>query len=342
MSFQTNTPQIQTRVCLSPASSGRHVGIFVFDGVQLLDVTGPAEVFHAAGYALKLYSPDGNDVTSSAGVRLAVHGAAFDAPVLDTLILAGSDTLPGSRPLLTALQPALLTLAKDARRIASVCTGAFLLAEAGYLDGLKATTHWRFAPQLRLQYPRVAVQEDSIFVGSGRIFTSAGVTAGIDLALALEEEDHGAAAARDVARELVVFMRREGGQSQFASPSETQRTADAGLRNILDAVRANPAAGHSVTDLARRAGLSTRQLARKFQAEWGSPPAKVVAAVRVEVARQMLEAGHSVTSAAMRSGLGSDETLRRLFGATYGVAPGAYQKRFRSTGDWITQRRADA
>lgn len=334
MSFQPNTPQIQTSAPLPGICSARHVGIFVFDGVQLLDVTGPAEVFHAAGYALKLYSSDGNDVTSSAGVRLAVHGAADDAPVLDTLILAGSDTLPGSRLLLTSLQPALLTLAKDARRIASVCTGAFLLAEAGYLDGLKATTHWRFAPQLRRQYPRVAVEEDSIFIGSGRIFTSAGVTAGIDLALALVEDDQGAAAAREVARQLVVFMRREGGQSQFTSPGEVQRTADDDLRKIIDAVRANPTAGHSVTDLARRVGLSTRQLARKFHAEWGSPPAKVVGAVRLEVARQMLEAGHSVTSAAMRSGLGSDETLRRLFGAAYGVAPGAYQKRFRSTGNW--------
>lgn len=208
-----------------------------------------------------------------------------------------------------------------------------MLAEAGYLDGLKATTHWRHAGHLREQCPAIDVQADAIFVEAGRISTSAGVTAGIDLALALVEANCGSGIARDAARELVVFMRRPGGQSQFAAPVMTPRIADDGFHKVMDLVRTTPQDRHSVADLARHLGVSARQLGRWFQGQLGTTPAKAVASVRIAVARGMLEAGESVTSAAMRSGLGSDETLRRLFLSTYGVGPSAYQKRFRSTGD---------
>jgi transcriptional regulator GlxA family with amidase domain len=315
----------------------RRVGVLVFDGVKLLDVAGPSEVFGEANadgkrYAVTLCSPDGADVTTSNGVRLAVDAPAGGAGPVDTLLVPGSDGFPVKPPraeILTALS----TLAPGARRVASVCTGAFVLAEAGLLNGRRAATHWRYAETLARRYPAISVEPDAIFVQDGRVFSSAGVTAGIDLSLALVEADHGADLARAVARSLVVFMQRPGGQSQFSVPARTPRPRTSPLRVVVDRVTADPAANHSVTSLATVAGTSTRQLTRLFRDELDTTPARYVERVRLEAAQALIDAGHTVSSAAARSGLGSDETLRRVFLRHLGISPTAYRHRFATTAD---------
>jgi transcriptional regulator GlxA family with amidase domain len=307
----------------------------VFAGVKLLDVAGPSEVFGEANrggghYAVSLSSPDGSDVTTSTGVRLAVNGCVNDIERVDTLLVPGSDEFPAVPPEREVLD-SVVRLAQRARRVTSVCTGAFVLAEAGLLNGRRAVTHWRHTDTLARRYPAVTVEPDAIFVRDGRVISSAGVSAGIDLSLALVEEDHGAELAREVARSLVVFMQRPGGQSQFSVPARTPRPRSQPLRAVLDLVSADPAANHSLVELAAVAGSSTRHLNRMFHQELGTTPARYVERIRLEAAQALIDAGHTVTSAAARSGLGSDETLRRVFLRHLGVSPTAYRHRFHTT-----------
>ncbi|MFE6049209.1 GlxA family transcriptional regulator [Kitasatospora sp. NPDC056446] len=329
----------------------RHVAFLVFDGVTLLDVSGPMEVLHQAGrlghpYATRLVSPGGGTVTAANGVALAATATPDALDALDTLVIAGADHLaetgagsgPGSGPgrgpgcgpddrLLAAADH----LAARARRVASVCSGAFVLAELGLLDGRRATTHWRHARALALRHPLVRVEPDALHVRDGRFHTSAGISAGIDLALALVEDDHGADTARAVARELVVFMQRPGGQSQFSTALATPPARNDLLRALTDAVLADPAADHSLPAMAATAAVSTRHLTRLFQAELHTTPARWVEQVRLDRARQLLLDGHSVTAAARHSGLGSDETLRRAFARHLGTTPTEYRSRFSTT-----------
>jgi transcriptional regulator GlxA family with amidase domain len=215
--------------------------------------------------------------------------------------------------------------------MASICTGSFILAEAGLLSGRRATTHWRHAALLARAFPDVEVEPDAIFVRDGDVFTSAGVSSGIDLALALVEQDYGSGLVRDVARSLVVYLKRAGGQSQFSVLVEADPPPESALRAATDAVAAAPAADHSVKNLAARASLSTRQLTRLFQSELGQTPARYVETVRVDAARAALDAGRSVGDAAQLAGFGSAETLRRVFVNRLGVSPKAYRDRFRTT-----------
>jgi transcriptional regulator GlxA family with amidase domain len=314
---------------------GHRVGILVFDEVTLLDVAGPGEVLHeanryGAGYEVATYSLDGGPVRSSSGMTLNVDGAVADAHDLDTALIPGADVL-AERALERDLVAAADRLAGAAARTASVCTGAFLLAATGRLDGRRATTHWRHAPLLARRHPRVRVEADSLFVTDGPIATSAGVSAGIDLLLALVEHDHGPDLAREVARSLVVFMQRPGGQSQFSVPARTPAPQRPVLRGVLDQIAADPAGHHSVPALAAAAGTSTRQLNRLFQRELGTTPGRYVELVRLEAAQALLDAGHTVTSAAARSGFGSDESLRRAFVHHLGVPPTTYRQRFSRT-----------
>ena len=204
------------------------------------------------------------------------------------------------------------------------------VAAAGLLDGRRATTHWRHAGLLARLYPRVAVEADSIYVRDRGVLTSAGVSAGIDLALAMVEEDCGADLAREVARDLVVFLQRPGGQSQFSVAARTPRPRHDPLREVLDAVAADPAADHSLPVMAARAGVSVRHLTRLFHEQVGETPGAYVEALRVEAAQAALDAGESVTGAAARAGFGSDESLRRAFLRRLGVTPSAYRSRFRT------------
>lgn len=310
------------------------VGFVVFDGVTMLDVSGPAEVFGQASrlghpYELVLISPHGGSVTTSTGLALTATVRVADAGAVDTVVVAGGDRL-AEGPLEDELLTVVRDLAARAGRVTSVCTGAFVLAELALLDGRRATTHWRHAGTLACRYPRVVVEPDTIHVRDGRYFTSAGITAGIDLTLALVEDDHGADVARHIARELVVFLQRPGGQSQFSAATEPP-ARDRPLRLLTEAVLADPGGDHSLPAMAAATAVSTRHLTRLFQAEFGTTPARWVERIRVERAQRLLLDGHTVTSAARHSGLGTDETLRRAFARHLGTTPTDYRTRFSTT-----------
>lgn len=313
-----------------------HVYVLAFDGVRLLDVAAPLEVFATAGrytggrYTVRVCTPDGQDVQTSTGLRIAADLPAADVSGADTLVVPGHAELVtfAERPDLVEL---VAQLAGGAGRVAAVCTGAFALAAAGLLRDRRATTHWEHAAKLARLYPGITVTADAIYVQDGPVLTSAGVTAGIDVCLALVEQDHGPDIARRVARDLVVFLQRPGGQSQFSAASRAPATSHPVLRPLLDAIAADPAADHRLATLAGRAAVSPRHLTRLFTRQLGTTPAAYVESLRLEAARMLLERGASVTDAAERSGLGSDETLRRVFARHLGTTPSAYAARFRTT-----------
>jgi transcriptional regulator GlxA family with amidase domain len=321
-----------------PGAGPLTVRVFVFPGVRLLDVTGPIEVFTSANdfggrYRIELVSQDGRDVVTAGGTRLGVDlsvaGARRPAEVL--IIPGGPDwaTLIKDDALLDVVR----RLHEQARCTASVCTGAFLLAASGLLDGRRATTHWRDARQLALRFPAVQVESDAIFVQDRELMTSAGVSAGIDLSLAIVEKHDGAQVARAVAKDMVVFMRRPGGQSQFSVRAQAPHTRHEMLRHVLNAVVEDPAGSRTLPAMARRAGLSARQLTRLFDEDVGITPARYVEQVRLEAARAMLETGDdTIEIVARRAGFGSPESLRRAFTRHLGVAPSAYRASFRTTG----------
>jgi transcriptional regulator GlxA family with amidase domain len=315
------------------------VAILVYDGVTLLDVAGPAEVFKEANrfgadYQIVLLSPTGADVTSNLGVRITVDGAVSTEPAFDTLLVAGSDLYPRAR-VPADLADAARIPAAVAGRVASICTGAFVLA-AGLLDGKRATTHWQVAHELAARCPTCRVEPDAIYVRDGTTYTSAGVTAGIDLALALVEEDQAPDLARDVARTLVVYMQRAGGQSQFSAPLQGPPPRSPALRRITDLVTANPHGDHSLGELAKHLNVSTRHLTRLFHDELSTTPARYVENIRFDMARALLDQGHTATQAATRAGFPSYESMRRVFARKLSISPAAYQRRFSTT------RRANA
>lgn len=306
----------------------------VFDGVKLLDAVGPGEVFAEANrfgarYRMRFVSLDGQDVMTSLGTRLAVSSSIESVEDVDTVLVAGGDRLVG-RPIDPSLINAVRELSGRTRRLASICTGAFILAQAGVLDGRRATTHWRHTRLLAKAFPRVRVEPDAIYVDDGDVFTSAGVSAGIDLALGLVERDHGTSLVRDVARSLVVYLKRAGGQSQFSVLVESDPPPESVLRRVTDAITADPAAAHSVTALASHASISTRQLTRLFHAQLNTTPARYVEMVRIDIAKSALDAGHSVGESARLAGFRSAETFRRVFVNNLGLSPKAYRDRFRT------------
>jgi transcriptional regulator GlxA family with amidase domain len=316
------------------AAGPHRVGFLVFDGMKLLDLSGPAEVFSEANrfgadYRLSIVSADGSPVSSSIGMTVTADTDA-QAADCDTLVVVGGDALPGS-PMDPALRAAAKALADRAGRIASVCTGAFVLGAAGLLEGRRATTHWQHTTTLARRCPATRVEADALFVRDGSTYTSAGVTAGIDLALALLEEDHGPAAAREVARSLVVYMQRAGGQSQFSAPLQGPAPRTPVLRLVQEAVQGDPTADHGLEALAARVRVSPRHLTRMFRAELDTTPMKYVELIRFDMAKALLDAGHNATEAATRSGFPSYESLRRAFSRHLGLSPIRYQQRFATT-----------
>ncbi|MCT9091889.1 DJ-1/PfpI family protein [Streptomyces sp. ASQP_92] len=325
---------MSTRELPLPRSLSRTIAVLAYDGVRLLDVSAPLEVFSTAAtlgarYEVTLFSPSGGPVTTSAGTRLLTDPVDACAGRVHTLIVPGSPGLPERMP--AGLVDATRALHAVSWRTASVCTGAFALAEAGLLRGRRATTHWRHTATLTRRHRDIDVDGDAIFVKDGRIYTSAGVSAGLDLSLALVEADEGPDLTREVARDLVVFLQRPGGQSQFSVASRTPAPRHGALAALLRSIATDPAADHSLPHLARRAGLSARHLTRLFTEEVGCTPGGYVESMRLEAARALLDAGGTVTEAAHRSGLGSDETLRRVFLRHLGVTPSAYRARFSTT-----------
>ncbi|UGS37705.1 GlxA family transcriptional regulator [Capillimicrobium parvum] len=311
----------------------RRVVIVALPGVQPLDVTGPAEVLAYAermspgAYAIEVVSPGGAALDTGSGYALAPAGALEDVRgPLDTLIVAGG---AGARHAAPAVVEQVRRLAARTRRMASVCTGAFVLAEAGLLDGRRATTHWAHCDDLRRRRPAVHVDPDPIFVFDGPVRTSAGVTAGMDLSLALVEEDLGAPVSLAVARVLVLFVKRPGGQSQFSAQLAAQSADRAPLRELQAWMADHLDADLSVPALAQRTSMSERNFARAFKREAGMTPAAYVEALRVERARLTLESTAApVEAVARQCGFGTVETLRRAFARRLGVSPAAYRSRF--------------
>ncbi|WP_374776754.1 GlxA family transcriptional regulator [Streptomyces sp. NBC_01310] len=313
----------------------RNVLVVLYDGVQSLDVTGPVEVFSGAsrfpglaGYTIRTVSPGGAPVRTDSGLTLVPDGDLEGARpgAGTTLLVPGGRFTADFEPRLTDW---LRAYGGDAERLVSVCTGGLLLAEAGLLDGRRATTHWYACAQMARDYPAVAVEPDPIYVRDGPVSTSAGVTAGIDLALALVEEDHGRDVALTIARHLVVFLRRPGNQAQFSAQLAAQTARREPLRDVQQWITEHPGADLGVEALAARARLSPRHFSRAFQAETGVTPGRYVERVRVEHARRLLEeGGEGVAEISRACGYGTPEALRRAFLKTLGQSPTEYRRRF--------------
>ncbi len=343
----------------APAGRGtRRIAIVAFEGGQALDLVGPHDVFAAAsealarrgarapGYRLEVLAPvrgARDAIRQESGLRVVPdRRLGGPLPPLDTLIVAGGR---GAREAAhdPAVVRAIARAAARARRVASVCTGAFVLAAAGLLDGRRATTHWAFCDALATARPEVTVERDPIFVRDGRVLTSAGVTAGIDLALAMVEDDHGRELAMRVARELVMFVRRAGGQSQFSAQLAVQAAEREPLRELQAYVMEHPDARLDVPSMARRAAMSTRHFARVFRAEVGMAPAAYVERVRVETARRLLETtGLPVERVAEAAGFGTPEALRRAFARRVSLSPREYRARFGAADSPHESRSRDA
>ncbi len=313
----------------------RTVLIVLFDEVQSLDFTGPAEVFAGARqwtgdpgtYRVHTATLDGGPVRTSSGLRVTPDSALHDAPAAHTLLVPGGEGTRTPDPRLVAW---LREHAPRAERVVSVCTGSFLLAAAGLLEGRRATTHWAFCAALAARFPSVRVEPDPIYVRDGKVVTSAGVTAGIDLALALVEDDLGREPALAVARNLVVFLRRPGNQTQFSAPLAAQTASRPRLRDVQHWIVENPAADLSVEALAARADLSPRHFARAFHSETGMTPGRYVDRVRLEAARRQLEdTGDGVEEVSRACGYGTPEAMRRAFVRALGTSPAEYRRRFR-------------
>jgi transcriptional regulator GlxA family with amidase domain len=315
----------------------RSVVLLAFPGVQALDLAGPMEVFTGASlivagaYEVQVAAAVTESLRTSSGLMFLPTGGLTDMPAeIDTLVVCGG---PGTgaaeddERLIGWLRDA----AGHSRRIASVCNGALLLARAGLLDGRRATTHWAACQELAERYPQVTVERDAIFVRDGRVWTSAGVTAGMDLALALVEEDLGRDVALEIARWLVLFVKRPGGQSQFSTHLAGQRPRTGPLRDVTGWVHRNLGADLRVEALAERACMSPRNFSRAFRREVGMTPAKYVEITRVQAARQALaDAADGVDAIAVRCGFGTAETMRRAFHRHLGIGPADYRTRFSS------------
>ncbi len=306
-----------------------------FDSAQILDVTGPLEVFSTAsrflripGYETEIVSTDGGQVRSTSGLEFA--SAPIDAVVgpVDTLVVAGGRDMEMAAAD-AKLVDGIRRIAGHSRRVTSVCSGAFLLAAAGLLDGRRATTHWAECALLARRYPAVSVEPDAIYVHDGNVWTSAGVTAGIDLALALVADDHGRAAAATVARRLVVYLRRSGGQQQFSALLAAQSIEDEPIRDLLEWLPDHLTDDLSIPVMAAHAHLSERQFSRRFKTEVGTTPAEHVEALRLAHACRLLETTLSpVELVARESGFGTPETMNRVFRRRLSTTPSDHRHHF--------------
>lgn len=324
-------------------SAPLRIALFAYPNVQALDLSGPLEMFARAtrllrdehrahpGYALTVVGTEAGPLTASSGFRF-LPDTTWRAlrSGIDTLLVVGGrgiDPVLQDRGVLGWLQ----RMAGRVRRVGSVCTGAFLLAEAGVLDGRTVTTHWSRAAELARRYPRIRVEEDRIWVRDGNVYTSAGVSAGMDLALALIEEDLGAEVALEVARAMVMYVRRPGDQSQYSAPLRLQAANTPSVRDLVAWAADHPASDLSVPALARRVGKSPRHLTRVFRNELGIAPAEAIEQLRLESARRLLQQSEaSLEEVASRCGFGSAEVLRRAFLRVLHVTPSAYRARFSS------------
>jgi transcriptional regulator GlxA family with amidase domain len=309
-----------------------------FPSAQILDVTGPLEVFSTASrflaiprYATEIVSTEGGPVLSTSGLEFGTRPMEEIVGGIDTLVVSGGRDMDEAAAD-TKLVDNIRRLAAQSRRATSVCSGAFLLAAAGLLDGRRATTHWAECALLESQYPSVSVEPDAIYVHDGYIWTSAGVTAGIDLALALVADDHGRKAAATVARRLVVYLRRSGGQGQFSALLAAQSANDEPIRDLLEWLPEHLTEDLSITAMSARTHLSERQFSRVFRAEVGITPAEHVEAVRIDAACRLLETTlNTVEQIARTCGFGTPETMNRAFRRRLNTTPTDHRYHFGAT-----------
>ena len=315
----------------------RRIGILGFDGLTALDLVGPAEVFAAANavsgdpapYEIAIVAVGGQPVRSESGLELLPTAGQSPQP-FDTIVTPGGTGLR-LRHTTAAVAAWIEQHAGQARRTASVCTGIYGLAPTGLLDGRRATTHWRFADDVKRRFPRIKLEPDSIFVQDGRFFTSAGITAGIDLSLAMIEQDLGPNVSLAVARELVVYLKRPGGQLQYSEPLQFQTRATDKFADLAAWVPAHLNGDLSVEAMARRTNLSRRHFTRLFKQTFGAAPSDYVETVRLaEATRRLTLTGQTVDSVAASLGYASADVFRRAFERRYGVAPSLYRQRFTS------------
>jgi transcriptional regulator GlxA family with amidase domain len=321
-----------------PPKSSRRIEVLAFPDVQMLDVAGPIQVFTAANeratspharlsYETRVIAPEGAEIRATSGLAFATEPLPDPTDPVDTLIVAGGQGV------MRAVEDAnlvewLKVRSGAARRTASVCTGAFLLAAAGLLDHRRAVTHWEYCDELSRRHPAVTVEPDPIFVHDGPMWTSAGVTSGIDLSLALVEEDLGRALALDVARQLVVFLKRPGGQAQFSATLSLQ-SADERFADLHVWLAGHLAEDLPLSRLAAQSGMSERTFLRRYREATGVTPARAIERLRVEAARQLLaDTRLPAKRIATRCGFGSEETMRRNFARLQGVSPQDYRQRF--------------
>ncbi|SDL14507.1 Transcriptional regulator GlxA family, contains an amidase domain and an AraC-type DNA-binding HTH domain [Nonomuraea maritima] len=315
----------------------RRVLIVIFPGFQLLDLAGPADVFGTVAvlspedcYQVEVVAVRAGEVTASNGVTVTASALGEVAGPIDTVLVAGGWSVPDHVED-EELVAGITALARRARRVASVCNGAFLLAQAGLLEGRRATTHWVAAEDMRRRYSGVEVDADPLYIEDGDVWTAAGVLSGVDLALALVARDHGHALAAMVARGLVVYLHRAGGQSQFSTPMRAMTPRSEPLRELQAYIDSNPCADLSVPTLAARAGMSERHFSRVFTEQTGVSPGRYVERSRGESARRLLEVtGLPMDTVARQAGLGSPETLYRVFRRHWRITPGEHRRRFRS------------
>jgi|SRR5215469_11651847 len=314
------------------------IGIVGFDRIQALDLVGPADTFQLANEALSAGSPgyrtlivsaEGHSFLSQSGLRIAADTSFDDAPELDTIIVPGGSSLRLQPDIAHAVAAFLRSRLSRTRRMVSVCTGIYAYGAAGLLDGKHATTHWGFAEDIVRRFPKVRLDCDSIYVRDGSYYSSAGITAGIDLALALVGEDFGERVALRVARDLVVYLKRAGGQAQFSEPLQFQVRALDRFRDLSQWMLRHLNGDLSVETLAARAGLGARHFSREFRATFGVPPAAYVERLRLDEARRRLLGDvRSIDSVARAVGFASADGFRRAFERTFGLAPREFRRRF--------------
>ncbi len=316
----------------------RRIGILGYDGVQALDVAGPADTFgtasaliggKSASYEVVLLNVKRGKIVTESGICFYSDTTLSRDGLLDTIIVPGGHALRLDTKVRTVVARWLRENASRARRVASVCTGIYAFAEAGLLEGRAATTHWRFAHDVQERWPGIKIHADAIFIKDGKYYTSAGVTAGIDLCLSFIEEDFGSEVALEAARLMVVYLKRSGGQLQYSAPLLLQTRAKSSFGDIAAWIRGHLNDDLTVESIAERADLSPRHLTRKFKTTFGITPADFVEELRLDEARWLLvNAGDSVAKVAEDIGYSNDDTFRRAFERRFGVAPTEYRKRF--------------
>ena len=313
----------------------KRIAFVGYDNFTTLDLFGPLEVFATANdvlgskvYQLSTVCASGKVFHGESGVRVAADTAFRDAPAFDTILVPGGAGLRDPR-IGDAVVAFLKARARSTRRIVSVCTGLEALAQAGFMNGRRATTHWRFAAAIARKFPQIKLDIDAIYVRDGKFYTSAGVTAGIDLALALVAEDHGEAVALKVARELVVYLKRAGGQGQFSEPLQFQTRAGEGFADLAQWMLRNLGKDLSAPALAARVHLGVRHFSRRFKASFGLTPAAYVERLRLDEARKRLTMKrHNVKSVAASVGYASPDAFGRAFERRFGIRPSHYEKQF--------------